>query len=58
MIWPQIAIIVLFGAAGGIALVNHGKYKGDSYNFWWTLLSIGVEGTILVYGGFFDVFLK
>lgn len=56
--WPQIVMVAIFSAVLTIALVNHGKAKDESYNFYWTLLVAGVEFWILLSGGFFDVFMK
>lgn len=51
--WPQIVWIVLSAMGVTIALVKHGKPRESNYNFWVTLISLGIEMLILWKGGFF-----
>ena len=51
--WPQIVWIVISGIGLGIALVKHGEPRQSNYNFWVTLMSLGIEVLILYKGGFF-----
>lgn len=50
--WPQIVWIVISAMGIGIALVKHGEPR-EKYNFWVTLISLGIEILILWKGGFF-----
>ena len=50
--WPQIVWIVVAAMGLGISLVKHGKMR-EPYNFWVTLISLGIEVLILYKGGFF-----
>ena len=51
--WPQIVWIALSAIGIGIALVKHGKPRKSYYNFWVTLISLGLEVLVLYNGGFF-----
>jgi len=50
--WPQIVWIVLSAMGIAIAGVKHGEPR-EKYNFWVTLISLGIEMVILWKGGFF-----
>ena len=50
--WPQIVWIAVSALGVGIALINHGEPR-EKYNFWVTLISLGIEMLILLKGGFF-----
>ena len=52
MKWPQITMIIIFGANAGIALIKNGERKNDKYDFVTTVIAIAVEAIILGAGGF------
>lgn len=49
--WPQITLIALTAASGGLVLANHGEPR--EYNFWHFLVGGAVEFYLLYAGGFF-----
>lgn len=49
---PQIILIILYAMAVTFSLCKHGENRGN-YNFWSTLISVGIEVAILKWGGFF-----
>lgn len=49
---PQIIMIVLYAVDVVINAAKHGEPKGDSYNFWATLLATAASISILAWGGF------
>ncbi len=52
MRWPQIAVIVLYALSLGITLSKDGQPQ-PPYNFWTSLLGIGIQVGLLIAGGFF-----
>lgn len=51
---PQITLIILFALSLGITLSKHGQEREDKYNFFTSLISVGIEIGILIWGGFFS----
>ncbi len=51
---PQITIIVLYALSLGVNLANHGKKRGDKYNFWSSLIVCILLFMLLKSGGFFE----
>ena len=49
---PQIIWIFLAGGTIFVSLMKHGEPKGN-YNFWTTLIAMGLEFWIVYAGGFF-----
>lgn len=47
-------MLVLYGVALGIALVQHGKPKTGNHSFWVQLIASGIGFTLLWWGGFFN----
>lgn len=50
----QIIYLVLICMALGMSLVNHGKPKTGTNNFWISLLSAAIQIGLLYGGGFFS----
>ena len=50
---PQIIIIVLYSISLCIAANQHGKTIERKHNFWVSLIAIGIEVGLLIWGGFF-----
>lgn len=50
---PQIIVIVLYSISLCIAANQHGKPKEGKYNFWVSLIAMGIEVGLLIWGGFF-----
>lgn len=51
--WPQITMIVLLAASGGVALAKHGQPR-DPISFPWWCFSAAIWGALLYAGGFFS----
>lgn len=50
---PQIIWIGLYAAALGVSLADDGKVKEKKENFMMTCLAVGIQATLLWWGGFF-----
>lgn len=50
---PQTIMIALFAISLGISLAKHGQYREDKYNFYYSLIAMIIEVSILYWGGFF-----
>lgn len=53
---PQIIIIVLMALRLLKCAENHGEPEESDYNFWQSLLGVGVLAGLLWWGGFWNVF--
>lgn len=51
---PQIVLIALWTLSFGLTWAKHGEPKEGNTNAWVTLISIGVSGSILWWGGFWQ----
>lgn len=49
----QIALTALYLLSLGMHLAKHGEPRTDKYNFWAALISMGIELTLLYFGGFY-----
>lgn len=50
----QIILVILYAISLGTVLAMHGKPKTGKYSFWTGLISVGIEMTLLILGGFFS----
>lgn len=50
---PQMIYLGLVLMGLGINLARHGEFKGGRYNFWTGLLAVGLQMSLLAWGGFF-----
>ncbi len=50
---PQIVLIVLFCLSLGISMAKHGQEETKKHNFFTSLVSVAIEVSILIWGGFF-----
>jgi len=50
---PQIIVIVLLSLSLMYNLIKHGEDKGK-YNFWVSIIDVGVTVGLLIWGGFFN----
>jgi len=46
-------MIALFALSLGISMSEHGKPRKGNTSFWVNLISVGIQGVILTWGGFF-----
>jgi hypothetical protein len=53
MEWPQIIVLLIFGADFGLHTVRHGQVKEGKYNFWVSMIGDAVLASLLIAGGFF-----
>ena len=51
--WPQIALIVIIMMGFAVQVEKHGEPRMDSYNAWFSLVSLVIVFSILYLGGFF-----
>ena len=50
----QILLCALYAISLGVCLAKHGEPKTGKYSFWTGLISVGLEMTLLILGGFFS----
>ena len=50
--WPQITWIALAAAGVAISGVKHGE-KREPYNFWFSIINVGLAAGLVYAGGFF-----
>ena len=55
---PQIIYLALLFVQLLLVSNNHGKEKNGKYNIWTSLLAAALVILLLIWGGFFDVFIK
>ena len=55
---PQIIYSVLLFANLLLVANQHGKERKGKHNIWVTLFSTSIVMLLLLWGGFFDVFIK
>ena len=51
---PQMIMIILFCLGIGIEMSRHGQQRNDKYNFFTSLVAVGIQVGILIWGGFFN----
>jgi hypothetical protein len=52
---PQIIWCVLMAISLLLSANNHNKPKTGVYKFWYTLVAVVIEVTLLILGGFFNI---
>lgn len=50
---PQIIMIVMLALVLFINIANHNKPREGKYNAWQALVSIAIQVSLLIWGGFF-----
>lgn len=52
--WPQLIILLIFFSSLGMVYAKHGEAKTDTYNGWYSTVSVTIILALLWAGGFFS----